>query len=84
MAAELGRDPDSLRMVVRVDPELTDRRLDSDRRAFTGSIAQVADDVRRAAEIGVDEVILDLHHSARTPDELLDVAQLLTAGVLVA
>jgi probable F420-dependent oxidoreductase len=84
LAADHGRDPDALRMVVRVDPELTDSPLGDDRMAFTGTIGQVAADVERAAvELGAHEVILDLHHSARTAQELLDVAQRLTAGVLV-
>ena len=83
MAADHGRDPDALRMVIRVDPQITDRPLDDERTVFVGSIDQVAGDLQRTAELGAHEVILDLHHCAATPDELVDVAQRLTAGVLV-
>lgn len=83
LAADHGRDPDALRMVIRVDPQLTDRPLGDDRMAFAGSVDQVTDDLEQTAELGAHEVILDLHHCADTPSGLIDIAQRLTAGVLV-
>ena len=59
MAAEFGRDPEEIRLIVRGNVVLTPSPLDHDRPSFVGSFAQVIDDVRRCEAIGADEVILD-------------------------
>jgi alkanesulfonate monooxygenase SsuD/methylene tetrahydromethanopterin reductase-like flavin-dependent oxidoreductase (luciferase family) len=41
MAQEAGRDPSSLRMVVRANVEITDKPLGKDRMIFTGTLEQI-------------------------------------------
>jgi probable F420-dependent oxidoreductase len=72
-AARHGRDPHRLRLVVRADPRRSDVRLGPDRPAFTGTCQQILDDLDRLRSIGASEVILDLHDTARTVAELLDI-----------
>ena len=83
-AAEQGRDPRRLQLVVRADPRCHDVRLGADRPAFTGTCGQVFDDLDRLRDLGADEVILDFHETARSVDELLDTALALSAPHLVA
>lgn len=81
-AERYGRDVTAMRLVVRAMPTFTDVALGSDRAPFTGTWRQIADDVRRAENHAVDELILDLQSIARTPDELVDIAVGLTADLL--
>jgi probable F420-dependent oxidoreductase len=71
MAAAHGRDPDSLRLVVRANIRLTDRALGDDRQTYFGSLEQVADDLAATRELGVHEVILSLYGDIPTVDELM-------------
>jgi len=80
-AERYGRDTSAMQLVLRSAPSFHDVALPSDRAPFTGSWRQVADDVRRAEEHGVDELILDLQSSARTPAELVDHALELAADL---
>ena len=73
-AARHGRDPHRLQLVVRADPHFSDVRLGRDRPAFTGTCRQILDDLDQLRSIGANEVILDLHDTARTVAELLDIA----------
>ena len=59
MAAEAGRDPASLRLLVLGHVYLTDSPLGDGRADFTGSLDQVKSDVERARQIGADELILN-------------------------
>jgi probable F420-dependent oxidoreductase len=59
MAAESGRDPSALTMVVHGFVELTNKPLGAERAAFSGSLEQIADDVRSCAKIGVSEICFD-------------------------
>jgi probable F420-dependent oxidoreductase len=74
MADAGGRDPDELKLVVRAHKMSTQRAPDSGRGPFEGDARQVADDVRRCAELGVDEVIVDLQftEAARSFTEYMD------------
>jgi alkanesulfonate monooxygenase SsuD/methylene tetrahydromethanopterin reductase-like flavin-dependent oxidoreductase (luciferase family) len=83
-AAAQGRDPHHLQLVVRADPHRHNVRLGADRPAFTGTCGQVLDDLDRLRDLGADQVILDLHETARTIDELLDTALVLSAPRLAA
>lgn len=83
-AERLGRDPDALRLVLRSSPTLTDGALGTGRSPFTGSRREVADDVRRARDLGVDELVLDLQGTATSPSELVDTALELAGDVRVA
>ena len=73
-AARHGRNPDDLELVLRVDPTFTDTPLGAHRSSFTGTRGQVIDDMQRAREIGVTELILDLQTATCTADELLATA----------
>jgi len=60
MAAEAGRDPSSIEMVVRANVALSHTPLDDgDRSPFAGTMRQVLDDIERCREIGAAEVIVD-------------------------
>jgi alkanesulfonate monooxygenase SsuD/methylene tetrahydromethanopterin reductase-like flavin-dependent oxidoreductase (luciferase family) len=74
-----GRDPHLLQLVVRADPYCSDVRLGGERPAFTGTCGQILGDLDRLRSIGADEVILDLHATARSVDELLDIGLSLAA-----
>lgn len=80
-AERAGRDPGSLRLVVRANVHLAGE-LPAGRPDFVGSLAQVRDDVQRCADLGVDDLIVDLAAVARTPDEAFELAATVTAGVL--
>jgi probable F420-dependent oxidoreductase len=73
-----GRDPDGLELVLRADPVFEEVRLGADRPTFTGTRRQVLDDVHRAEDLGVTELILDLQAATSSTDELLATALDLT------
>ncbi|MCV7380811.1 LLM class F420-dependent oxidoreductase [Mycobacterium alsense] len=60
-AFQFGRDASRMRLVVVGNVTFTDRPAGSDRPAFVGTLDQVMDDVRTAAEAGADELIVDLN-----------------------
>lgn len=57
-AAGYGRDPDALELVVRAEVQVSGQALDGDRRAFNGSIEQVAADLEVVRGLGAHEVVL--------------------------
>ncbi|MCU1345559.1 MAG: putative hydride transferase, partial [Acidimicrobiia bacterium] len=81
-ANRYGRDTDAMQLVLRVDPKFTDIALGADRYPFAGTRRQVMDDLERARQIGVTEVILDLVSTTRSVEELVDTALELSAGQL--
>jgi probable F420-dependent oxidoreductase len=64
-AADAGRDPAALRIVVRGVVQLGEdvRTDDGQRRHLTGSVEEIRDDLGRLHEAGVTEVFLDLNFS---------------------
>jgi probable F420-dependent oxidoreductase len=58
-AAEAGRDPASLAIIVRANLLVTPRPLGADRWIFTGSLAQIEADIAGVRELGADEVFFD-------------------------
>jgi probable F420-dependent oxidoreductase len=58
-AAEVGRDPATLPVVLRGDA-VVDPTADRDRPLFCGTIAQWAEDAARVAELGVDQLVLQV------------------------
>jgi probable F420-dependent oxidoreductase len=64
-AAKAGRDPDTLRRVLRINPR-------------QGTAVETAADVRpcldAARELGITEVLVDLHYVAKNVDHALDLA----------
>lgn len=71
-AEEAGRDPATLRMIVRGVVQLGDevRGGDGTRRQLTGTAEQIRDDLGRLHEAGANEVFLDLNFAPRvgSPD----------------
>lgn len=64
-AEEAGRDPTELRWIVRANPTVTDTpvaRAGGDK-TFVGTVEQLADEVKAYADLGVDELHLDLQYS---------------------
>jgi alkanesulfonate monooxygenase SsuD/methylene tetrahydromethanopterin reductase-like flavin-dependent oxidoreductase (luciferase family) len=61
MASEYGRDTSRMEMIVVGNVTFTDRPAGPDRSAFVGTLDQIMDDVRTAAEAGADELIVDLN-----------------------
>ncbi len=61
MACGCGRDASRMEMVVVGNVTFTDRPAGPDRSAFVGTLDQVMDDVRTAADAGADELIIDLN-----------------------
>jgi probable F420-dependent oxidoreductase len=61
MASEHGRDASRMEMVVVGNVTFTERPAGPDRSAFVGTLDQIMDDVRTAAEAGADELIVDLN-----------------------
>lgn len=69
-AAEAGRDPDALRVVVRGLVDLVDRDPGDGRRPLQGTHPQIVDDLVSLRAQGVTEVFFDLNFSPRvgSPD----------------
>jgi len=59
MAKEAGRDPSSLRMVVRANLEISDKPLSKERMIFTGTLEQIEEDVLACKRIGAHELFFD-------------------------
>ena len=70
MAKEAGRDPSSLKLIIRANLELTDKPLPKERWIFSGSAEQVKEDVAACRSMGADEVFFDPTFSER--DQSLD------------
>lgn len=74
LAAERGR-TEPIRTVMRANPEYVAGGYDgSDRRPFQGSVDQIVEDLAAHAEVGLDEILVDLQHATRDAQELKDVA----------
>jgi probable F420-dependent oxidoreductase len=61
MASGYGRDTSRMEMIVVGNVTFTDRPAGPDRSAFVGTLDEIMDDVRTAAEAGADELIIDLN-----------------------
>jgi probable F420-dependent oxidoreductase len=59
MAKQAGRDPSSLRMVVRANFEITDKPLAKERMIFSGTLDQIKEDVAACNRIGAHELFFD-------------------------
>jgi probable F420-dependent oxidoreductase len=75
-AEAAGRDPGTLRMIVRINPRITEEPGHAPR---VGTIGQIAEYAHEAAGIGVDEVLVDLQQTTSDLGELLDLAGRLAA-----
>ncbi|MFF8450473.1 LLM class F420-dependent oxidoreductase [Streptomyces leeuwenhoekii] len=74
LAEERGR-TEPIRTVLRINAQYQAKAYDGfGRRPFQGSVDQIVEDLAAHAEIGLDEILLDLQGSARDAEELKDVA----------
>jgi alkanesulfonate monooxygenase SsuD/methylene tetrahydromethanopterin reductase-like flavin-dependent oxidoreductase (luciferase family) len=79
-----GRDPGTLRLVVRATVALTDRPLDdADRPTYHGSIDQVVADIVATREIGAHEVVVAIEGGLGV-DQVLDACARIAEGVAPA
>ncbi|OBJ67432.1 TIGR03619 family F420-dependent LLM class oxidoreductase [Mycobacterium colombiense] len=79
MACEYGRDTSRMEMIVVGNVTFTHRPAGPERSAFVGTLDQVLDDVRTAAEAGADELIVDLN----LQDWFTSTAQMLETAVQI-
>jgi probable F420-dependent oxidoreductase len=84
MADRYGRNPDDLQLVVRADPRIDAQLGGRHRTGFTGSCADVMDDIERTRELGATELILDFNATAEGVSEFVDSALCLSEPVLAA
>lgn len=75
MAAEEGRDPDSLQVVVVGAANVTPETQGEDRGPYTGSLAQVKDDISRTRDLGAVELVFELSLGRPTADVLAKMEQ---------
>ncbi|GAA3067421.1 TIGR03619 family F420-dependent LLM class oxidoreductase [Streptosporangium carneum] len=68
-----GRDPRQVRVIVRFNPLVADSP--SEAVPGSGTVEQIAEHMRAVADTGVHEIFLDLQHTARDPEHLLDLAE---------
>ncbi|MFB6551806.1 LLM class F420-dependent oxidoreductase [Streptomyces sp. NPDC056405] len=74
LAAERGR-TEPIRTVLRANARYrASAHEGADRRPFHGSVDQIVEDLAAHAEIGLDEILIDLQGSARDAEELTDLA----------
>ncbi|WP_406132236.1 LLM class F420-dependent oxidoreductase [Streptomyces anthocyanicus] len=76
LAAERGR-TEPIRTVLRVNTRYSAKNYEgSDRRPFQGGVDQIVEDLAAHAEIGLDEILVDVQSTVRDAEELKDVAAL--------
>jgi probable F420-dependent oxidoreductase len=71
MAKQAGRDPSSLKLVVRANLEITDKPLPKERAIFTGNLDQIKEDIAGCLRIGAHELIFDPTFIAHSVNEWL-------------
>jgi alkanesulfonate monooxygenase SsuD/methylene tetrahydromethanopterin reductase-like flavin-dependent oxidoreductase (luciferase family) len=82
--AELAeRDPATLRMALRVNPDLTTEKVEAEQVPEAGTLEQYIDYARAASEAGVHELFIDFSQVPRTltMEELTDLAGRFVEGV---
>jgi probable F420-dependent oxidoreductase len=63
MAKEAGRDPAALELIVRANIEIHNSPIQRDRVDFTGTLEQIAEDVKTTQNLGATEIVLDAQFS---------------------
>jgi probable F420-dependent oxidoreductase len=74
LAADAGREPDSLQLVPRANVMLSDQPAGADRRVFTGSLDQVVEDIAAFADLSPTQFTINLAMTANSGKELLDLS----------
>ncbi|MEU6440839.1 TIGR03619 family F420-dependent LLM class oxidoreductase [Streptomyces sp. NPDC047046] len=80
-AGRAGRNPEELRMALRVNPTLTQVKADPERVPGAGTLGQYIDYARAAAEAGVHELFIDLGQTPASLEERVDMAGRFLEGV---
>lgn len=73
-AEDAGRDPGRLRMIVRMNPHVTEQPVAEDQVPGRGTLGQIAVYARSVAEAGADEVFADLQQTTTDTGRMLEVA----------
>jgi probable F420-dependent oxidoreductase len=76
-----GRDPSSLRLVLRINAKLTDHKAEPDQVPSAGTLSQVIDYALAAVAAGAGEIFLDLAQTATATSEVLDLAGTFLQGI---
>jgi len=63
MAKDAGRDPSALELILRANVEIHNIPIENDRGDFTGTLEQIAEDIKAAQKLGAAEVVLDVQFS---------------------
>ena len=63
MAKEAGRDLSALELIVRANVEIYDTPIQKDRGDFTGTLEQIAEDVKTTQRLGAAEIVIDAQFS---------------------
>ena len=63
MAKEAGRDPAALELIVRANVEIHNSPIQKERVDFTGTLEQIAEDVKATQKLGAAEIVLDAQFS---------------------
>jgi len=71
IARQAGRNPDSLEIVLRTFPTVSKQPRSDSGWLFTGIMAQIKDDAKRAAELGVTHIVMDLQFNTSGLEALL-------------
>ena len=81
-ARRAGRDPSDIEIIYRTPHYRLDASAAPEGRTpFTGSAAQIAEDIRTYAGLGVGYLVLDFTRSARTVDECVEHMEAFTSNV---
>lgn len=84
LAAERGRER-PIAVCVRANAQYSAKPYEGEgRRPFQGSVDQIVEDLVAHAEVGVEEIMVDLQGGTRDAEELSDVAAAVYAGVRAA
>jgi probable F420-dependent oxidoreductase len=63
MAKEAGRDPSALELIVRANIEIHNSPIQKERADFTGTLEQIAEDVKATEKLGATEIVFDAQFS---------------------
>ena len=63
MAKSAGRDPSAMELIVRANVEIHDTPIQKERVDFTGTLEQIADDVKTTQKLGAAEIVFDAQFS---------------------
>ena len=63
LAKEAGRDPSALELIVRANVEIHNSPIQKDRVDFSGTLEQIAEDVKATQKLGAAEIVMDAQFS---------------------